>query len=195
LPRSRDCAIIGNVTSSIAAEFRRYKLLGEAAIAQVNEADLARAAGEDNSIAVVVWHIAGNLRSRFTDFLTTDGEKPWRNRDEEFEERVVTRQELLAKWESGWQALFSALASLTDAELDRTVTIRGRPLVVSDALLRSLAHTSYHVGQIVYIAKSLHGAAWQTLSIPKGASATYNQNPGRETPEHHAAMLESRKPK
>jgi len=182
------------VTSSIAAEFRRYKSLGEAAIAQVNEADLAKAAGEDNSIAVIVWHIGGNLRSRFTDFLTTDGEKPWRDRDEEFEARSVTRQELLAKWESGWQALFGALTSLTDADLDRNVTIRGRPLAVSDALLRSLAHTSYHVGQIVYIAKSLNGTAWQTLSIPKGASATYNQNPGRETPEHHAAMLESRKP-
>jgi hypothetical protein len=160
----------------------------------MNEADLAKAAGEDNSIAVIVWHIGGNLRSRFTDFLTTDGEKPWRNRDKEFEARVVTREELLAKWESGWQALFGALASLTDADLDRKVTIRGRPLAVSDALLRSLAHTSYHVGQIVYIAKSLKGTAWQTLSIPKGASAAYNQSPGRETPEHHAAMLESRKP-
>ncbi len=182
------------MVSSIAAEYRRYKSLGEAAITQVNEADLAKAVGEDNSIAVIVWHIGGNLRSRFTDFLTSDGEKPWRNRDEEFESRVVTRQELLAKWESGWQALFDALASLTDADLDRNVTIRGRPLAVSDALLRSLAHTSYHVGQIVYIAKALNGTAWQTLSIPKGASAAYNQNPGRETPERHAAMLESRKP-
>jgi hypothetical protein len=184
-----------SVIASTTAEFRRYKSLGEAAIAQVNEADLARATGEDNSIAVIVWHIGGNLRSRFTDFLTTDGEKPWRNRDEEFEARMVTREELLAKWESGWQALFGALATLTDTDLDREVTIRGRPLVVSDALLRSLAHTSYHVGQIVYVAKSLNGAAWQTLSIPKGASAAYNQNPGRETPDHHAAMLESRKPK
>ena len=189
LPR-RGCAIIGNVTSSIAAEFRRYKSLGEAAIAQVNEADLAKVAGEDNSIAVIVWHIGGNLRSRFTDFLTADGEKPWRNRDEEFEARVVTREELLAKWESGWQALFGALASLTDADLDRNVTIRGRPLAVSDALLRSLAHTSYHVGQIVYLAKEGAGGGWTSLSIPKGQSAAFNQNPQGQKPGEHVARLE-----
>jgi hypothetical protein len=181
------------VIASIAAEFRRYKSLGDAAIAQVSDADLARAAGEDNSIAVVVWHIAGNLRSRFTDFRTTDGEKPWRNRDEEFVARIVTRQELLDKWESGWAALFTALAALTDADFDQTVTIRSQPLTISDALLRALAHVSYHVGQIVYIAKSCRGSAWQTLSIPKGGSRAYNLNPGRETPEHHAAMLERRK--
>jgi uncharacterized damage-inducible protein DinB len=181
------------VIATITAEYRRYKSLGETAIAQLDEADLARASGEDNSIAVIVWHIGGNLRSRFTDFLTTDGEKPWRDRDEEFEARVVTRSELLAKWELGWQALFEALASLTDDDLEKNVTIRGRPLAVSEALLRSLAHTSYHVGQIVYIAKSLRGAAWQTLSIPKGASKTYNANPGRESADQHAAMLDRRR--
>ena len=189
------CAIIGTVISSIAAEYRRYKSLGEAAIAQLSDADLVRASDESNSIAVIVWHIAGNLKSRFTDFQTTDGEKPWRNRDEEFAARVVTREELLAKWKSGWEALLNALAPLTDADLDRKVTIRGQPLTVSDALLRSLAHTSYHVGQIVYIAKSCRGAEWQTLSIPKGGSRAYNQNPGRETGEHHAAMLDRRKAK
>jgi hypothetical protein len=181
------------VIESIAAEFRRYKTLGEAAIAQVDEADLSRASGEDNSIAVVVWHIAGNLRSRFTDFRTSDGEKPWRNRDEEFVARTVTRHELLEKWESGWAALFSALAPLTDADFSKTVTIRNQPLAISDALLRALAHISYHVGQIVFIAKSCRGSVWQTLSIPKGGSQAYNLNPGRETPEHHAAMLERRK--
>ena len=176
--------------TSVVAEYRRYKSLGEAAIGQLQDADLTRAGDENNSIAVIVWHISGNLRSRFTDFRTTDGEKPWRDRDEEFAERLVPRAELLAKWEAGWDALFGALAELTDADLGQTVTIRGQSLSIADALLRSLAHTSYHVGQIVYLAKSFRGSEWRTLSIPKGGSAAYNRNPGRETPEHHAAMLE-----
>ena len=192
LPPSPDCVIIGIVIASIAAEFRRYKLLGEAAIAQVGDADFARAPEESNSIATIVWHIGGNLKSRFTDFRTADGEKPWRNRDEEFEARVVSREELLAKWASGWETLFGALASLSDADLDKTVTIRGQPFTISDALLRSLAHTSYHVGQIVYVAKSMRGSEWRTLSIPKGGSKTYNQNPSRENAEHHAAALKQR---
>jgi hypothetical protein len=168
------------VLASVVKEYRRYKSLGEAAIAQVQDADLTRAVDESNSIAVIVWHISGNLRSRFTDFRISDGEKPWRNRDEEFLERVVSRAELLAKWEAGWAAVFGALAELKDADLEKTVTIRGQSLTIADALLRSVTHTSYHVGQIVYLAKSFRGADWQTLSIPKGASAAYNQNPDRE---------------
>ena len=166
--------------SSVITEYRRYKALGEGAIGQVQDADLTRAVDESNSIAVIVWHISGNLRSRFTDFRTADGEKPWRNRDEEFLERVVPRAELLAKWEAGWEALFGALAGLTDANLAQTVTIRGQSLSIADALIRSLAHTSYHVGQIVYLAKSFRGSDWRTLSIPKGGSAAYNLNPDRE---------------
>jgi hypothetical protein len=159
---------------SITAEYRRYKQLGEGAFAQVSDEELARAAsGDDNSIAMIAWHIAGNLRSRFVDFQTTDGEKPWRNRDEEFAERTVSRQELLDKWEDGWRALFAALEPLSDANLNDVVTIRQQPLAIHQALHRSLAHTSYHVGQIVYLAKMFRGAAWRSLSIPKGASAAF----------------------
>ncbi len=178
--------------SSIVAEFRRYKALGEAAIAQVSEADLTRAPEDSNSIAVIVWHIGGNLASRFTEFRTTDGEKPWRNRDDEFVARTVTRQELSTKWESGWEALLTALASLTDDDLDQQVTIRGQPHTIADALLRALGHITYHVGQIVYVAKSLRGAEWRTLSIPKGGSAGYNRNPRNESAARHAATLEGR---
>jgi uncharacterized damage-inducible protein DinB len=167
--------------ASIKAEYRRYKGLGEDAIAQLTDDDLARAyTNGSNSIAVIVWHISGNLRSRFTDFRTTDGEKSWRNRDEEFENRIVTRAELLEKWNAGWDTLFAALDALSDADLDQQVTIRQQPLAIGDALHRSLAHTSYHVGQIVYIAKWICGPEWSSLTIPKGGSAAYNQHPTRD---------------
>ena len=182
-----------SLTSSITAEFRRYKALGEAAIAQVDETDFARVgAGECNSIATIVWHISGNLRSRFTDFRTTDGEKPWRNRDEEFESRVVSRGDLMAKWEAGWTELFATLSSLRDADLHENVVIRQQPCAIHEALHRALAHVSYHVGQIVSIAKTIRGDGWRNLSIPKGGSAAYNQNPHRETPDNHAAVIRTR---
>ena len=184
---------MSDIISSIAAEYRRYKALGQAAIAQLSDAELARPeAGESNSIAVVVWHISGNLKARFTDFRTADGEKPWRNRDEEFVDRVVTRGELLTKWESGWNVLLETLSTLTDEDLHQSVTIRGQSHSIHEALHRSLAHTTYHVGQIVYIAKAIRGEAWTSLSIPKGQSAAYNQNPHRETAEGHEAMLRKR---
>ena len=164
------------VIESISAEYRRYKQLGEGAFAQVTDADLSQAASaEDNSIAILVWHIAGNLKSRFTDFQSTDGEKSWRNRDEEFASRTVTREQLLARWEDGWHVLFTALDGLTDDDLHKIVTIRQQPLEVHQALHRSLAHTSYHVGQIVYLAKASRGSAWRSLSIPRGASAAFMQ--------------------
>jgi hypothetical protein len=169
---------MSSVISSIAAEYRRYQALGEAAIAQLSDAELARpSAGDSNSIVVIVRHIAGNLRSRFTDFRTTDGEKPWRNRDEEFEDRSLAREELLAEWVSGWETLFTALDGLTDDDLHQAVTIRGHSHSIHEALHRSLAHTSYHVGQIVYIAKSIHSEDWRSLSIPRGQSAAFGQNP------------------
>ena len=184
---------MSDLISSIAAEYRRYKALGQAAIAQVSDAELAQPnAGDSNSIAVLVWHVSGNLTARFTDFRTTDGEKPWRNRDEEFVDRVVTREELLTKWESGWEVLFATLGTLTDADLHLSVTIRGQSNSIHQALHRSLAHTTYHVGQIVYLAKAIRGEEWKNLSIPKGQSAAYNQNPDRETPEGQAAMLRKR---
>jgi uncharacterized damage-inducible protein DinB len=161
----------------VRAEFLRYKALAEKAIAQLNDAELsARPSGGGNSIATICWHVSGNLRSRFTDFLTTDGEKPWRQRDEEFEPRTVAQAELLAKWEQGWDVLFDSLARLNDGHLEATVTIRGQTLRVREALLRALAHVSYHAGQIVYAAKIARGSDWEYLSIPPGRSVEYNQH-------------------
>jgi hypothetical protein len=172
-----------NVLESIDSEYRRYKQLAERAMEQLGEADLSREGpGDGLSIATICWHISGNLRSRFTDFLTSDGEKPWRNRDEEFLPRCVSRTELVTNWNHGWEALFGALAALDDGHLTRTVTIRGQPLRVDEALHRSLAHTSYHVGQIVYLAKAMRGTAWTYLSIAPGQSAAYNAAPDRERP-------------
>lgn len=169
---------------SVEGEYRRYKKLAEGACAQVSDAELCEAPPADfaNSIATISWHVSGNLQSRFTDFRTSDGEKPWRAREEEFAARAVTRAELLAKWETGWTALFGTLASLTDADLSSTVTIRQQPLKVHEALNRSLAHVSYHVGQIVYLAKMMKAGGWSSLSIPPGQSAAYNQNPNKERP-------------
>lgn len=156
------------VVAAIEAEYRRYEKLAEDAMAQLDEPALSRAdAAGSNSIAVIVWHVSGNLASRFTDFLTTDGEKPWRHRDEEFVDRTVTRDEITAKWKHGWAILFDTLAGLTDAHLNHTVTIRGQALTVIEALVRSLAHTSSHAGQIVYLAKAMRGDQWRNQSIPK----------------------------
>ena len=174
---------MNQIVSSVQAEYLRYKGLAEGAIAQLSDADLVvPGPGNGNSIAVLCWHLAGNFRSRFTDFLTSDGEKPWRRREEEFSRRAVTKDELLAYWEGGWAVLLDALGRLTDADLDRQVAIRGQPLRVIEALLRSLAHASYHVGQIVFLAKALRGADWRYLSIPPGGSAAYNANPAFEKP-------------
>ena len=163
-----------DLVESIAAEYRRYKQLGEGAFAQLTDDDeLSRAAPDDNSVAMLVWHISGNLKSRFVEFQTAEGEKPWRNRDEEFVERTVTRQQLLERWEDGWNALFTVLDALSDGSLNEIVTIRQQPLAIHQALHRSLAHTSYHVGQIVYTAKAFRGQGWKSLSIPKGASAAF----------------------
>lgn len=175
---------------SIEEEFKRYKALAEAAFAQVPEAALsASGLNAGNSLAVMCWHISGNLKSRFTDFLTTDGEKQWRKRDEEFEARSVARGELLQKWNEGWDALLGTLAGLRDDDLTKTVTIRGQGLAVHEALHRSLAHTSYHVGQIVYLAHAMVGTEWTYLSIPPGGSAAYNADPKMEKPGAHAAKV------
>jgi hypothetical protein len=172
------------IISSIEGEWRRYKALGEGAFRQLQDDELARSApGGGNSVAVIVWHLAGNLKSRFTDFLTADGEKPWRDRDSEFESRSgVTRAELLEKWNDGWAALFTAIEPLSDEDLSRTVIIRGEKFPVHEALLRLVAHTSYHVGQIVYLAKEFRGNGWDSLSIPPGKSAEFNRNPGGQRP-------------
>ena len=165
---------MASIIESFRGEYLRYKALAEAAIAQVDEAALcATDAAGSNSIAVICWHISGNLRSRFTDFLTTDGEKPWRHRDEEFDERSVTREALLEKWNAGWSVLLQTLETLADDQVHARVTIRGQTMSVHEALTRSLAHLSSHVGQIVYIAKGQCGASFTSLSIPRGASDTF----------------------
>lgn len=178
------------IVQSISSEYRRYKALAESALEQVPESALSQIGPSGgNSLATICWHVSGNLQSRFTDFLTSDGEKPWRQREEEFAARQVSRGELLAKWNQGWDTLLTALAHLTDADLTKTVTIRGTVLTVHEALHRSLAHTSYHVGQIVYVAHAIRGKDWRYLSIPPGQSDTYNANPTDETAESHAKRL------
>ena len=158
------------------AAFRSNKGWADRAVAQLSDDKLHAALDPNtNSVAAIMKHVAGNLLSRWTDFLTTDGEKPWRDRDDEFVDTFATRDELIACWESGWQRLFDALAGLTAEDVGRTVTIRGEPHSVPLAVQRSLAHCGYHVGQIVLIARILAGDAWATITIPRGASASYNQ--------------------
>jgi uncharacterized damage-inducible protein DinB len=170
-----------DVVASIEGEFKRYRKLGEGAFGQVSDADLGRAAaGNGNSMASLIQHVSGNFLSRFTDFLTTDGEKPWRDRESEFAARPAAREDLRALWESGWRALEGTLAALTDADLGRSVAIRGQALFVREALHRSLAHAAYHVGQMVMLGRSLRGDQWRFLSIPPGQSAEYNRAPSLE---------------
>ena len=162
-------------------EYARYKVLGEKALAQIPEAALNQPLRTElNSAAMIVRHVGGNLRSRFTDFLTSDGEKPWRDRETEFETRPYTRAEVEEWWTAGWTVLFHEVGALTEADLNREVTIRGLTLTVHAALCRSLAHTALHVGQLILLARWLHEGEWQSLSIPKGQSAQYNLNPTRE---------------
>ena len=166
---------------SIEGEYRHYKALAEGAMDQLSPEELCSyAIGSEHSIITLVWHISGNLRSRFTEFLSSDGEKSWRGRDSEFESRQTSRAELVQKWENGWNVLFGTLAELDDDDLNRTVSIRSVPLDVHEALHRSLAHASYHVGQIVYVAKSLRGDAWQYLSIPPGESEAWRSKEFRK---------------
>jgi len=156
--------------------FRGYKRLAEGTFAQLRDADFFRSPDPESlCVALLVKHITGNQRSRFTDFLTTDGEKPDRHRDQEFEiNPEVTREELMRWWEDGWNRVFQALAALQPTDLLRTVHIRGEPHSVVQALQRALAHYAYHVGQIVYVGKHIRQGEWKTLSIPKGKSAEYN---------------------
>jgi uncharacterized damage-inducible protein DinB len=166
-------------------EYRRYRLIGERALAQIPDEALNHVpAAEANSAAMIVFHVSGNLKSRFTDFLTTDGEKPWRARDVEFVDRTCSRAEVDALWSAGWGVLESTLATLSTADLERTVTIRKQELSVHAALCRSLAHMSYHVGQIVLLARMTADQPWRYISIPKGGSDAYNATPtGEKAPQ------------
>ncbi len=156
--------------------FRYYKKLAEGAMEQVTDEQLLAVLDpEMNSIAVIVKHMAGNMRSRWTDFLTSDGEKPDRNRDSEFVEPPATRAELLKLWESGWKILFGALEPLSAEDVNRTVLIRGEKHSVMQAINRQIAHYAYHCGQIVFLAKHFQSARWKSLSVPRGQSAKFNQ--------------------
>ena len=167
---------------SIRGEYRRYRRMLELACDQVDTECMFRAPdASTNPIAIIVGHLADNLRSRFTDFLTTDGEKPWRERDAEFEDPGLERDALFARLGEAWATLEGALDEVaTRGALDTEITIRGQPLSVIEALHRSLAHTAYHVGQIVLLARSAVGEDWKTLSIPRGGSAAYAANPTLE---------------
>ena len=162
--------------ADIRRAFRNYRQLAETAIVQIEDAQLSSTLGhDDNSIAVIMQHVAGNLRSRFLDFLTTDGEKADRNRDAEFETHsTTTRDALMAEWNGAWDILLRELDALTPADLDRTVHIRREPFAVIEALDRAATHVAYHVGQIVFLAKHMAGTNWTSLSIPKGKSAEFS---------------------
>lgn len=156
-------------------QFNYYKQIGDKTFEQVEDEKLFYRFNEDsNSIAIIVQHLWGNMLSRWTDFLTSDGEKEWRQRDAEFEEVVKTREELLKKWEEGWNCLFNALDSLTEEDFFKTVYIRNQGHSVMEAINRQLAHYPYHIGQIVYIGKMLATNEWKSLSIPKNKSTDYN---------------------
>ena len=163
---------------SIKTEYKRYKKVTEGAVMQVKDSDLTKVLGsEENSISITMCHIAGNLKSRFTDFLTSDGEKPWRKRDQEFIQKDFNREELLKFWEEGWTVLFNTLDTLEEDDLGITVQIRGYDWIVIDAINRSISHIAYHVGQIVLLARIFVGYEWKYLSVPKGMTEEYNKNP------------------
>jgi Protein of unknown function (DUF1572) len=154
-----------------------YKELGDKTFAQLTDADFHYQPNEaSNSIAIIIQHTAGNMLSRWTDFLTSDGEKEWRNRDTEFEEQHLSKQQLIEFWEKGWQCLLDALNALTEDDLLKTIYIRSEGLLVVDAINRQLAHYPYHVGQIIYVAKIITNNNWQNLSIAKGNSSQFNNH-------------------
>jgi hypothetical protein len=160
---------------STGKQFRYYKSIGEKAIAQLEPEQLFTAPNEDsNSVAVIVQHLHGNMLSRWTDFLISDGEKPWRKRDEEFENILKDKDALMNAWNEGWKRLFDTLDALKPEDLSKIVYIRNEGCMIIDAINRQLAHYPYHVGQIVYVAKMLKKTSWDSLSIPKNKSAEFN---------------------
>ncbi len=168
--------MIENYYADAIASFRNYKKMAERAVVQVSDEEFFEMIdSEANSIALVIKHIAGNLRSRWTDFLTTDGEKDFRDRDTEFEVIGDTRESLMTLWEAGWQILFTNIEPLTADDFSRSVTIRGEPHTVVEAINRQLTHYAYHIGQIVLLAKHFKSADWKTLSVPKNRSAEFNK--------------------
>ncbi|MEM8969860.1 MAG: DUF1572 family protein [Bacteroidota bacterium] len=167
--------MIENYLQSVKKQFAYYRSLGDKTFAQLSEPELFwEYSADNNSVAIIVNHLSGNMLSRWTDFLTTDGEKEWRQRDEEFEDQIKTREELLDKWNKGWDRLFQALGSVNTDNFNEVVYIRNMGHTVVEAINRQLAHYAYHVGQITYLGKMIRGEQWQSLSVPKGGSKTYN---------------------
>jgi len=161
---------------SVKKQFEYYKMLGERTFEQVPDEKLFWQLNEEsNSISTIVKHLHGNMLSRWTDFLTSDGEKEWRKRDEEFDNDITTKKELIAKWNEGWECLFNAINPLTDDDLEKEIYIRNMGHSISEAINRQLAHYPYHIGQIVFIGKIIQNESWNSLSIPKGESKVYNK--------------------
>lgn len=164
-----------NFLSSAIKQFEYYKLLGEKTFSQLEAEKLFwQYNAESNSIATIVKHLHGNMLSRWTEFLTTDGEKEWRNRDAEFENDIQTKEKILELWNKGWQCLFEAIKALSDEDLSKIIYIRNQGQTVTEAINRQLCHYSYHVGQIVFVGKMICNESWQSLSIPKGSSQQFN---------------------
>ncbi len=162
--------------SSIHFEFNRYKILGDKTFAQLADEDIhVRPEEEDNSIAVIVKHISGNMLSRWTNFLTEDGEKTWRHRESEFEDTFESKADMIKAWERGWECLFEALHSVNEDNFQTKVFIRGEAHSIPQAIHRQLAHYAYHIGQIVFLGKMIKGSEWVSLSIPKGGSDDFNK--------------------
>ena len=162
--------------SGIIKQFEYYKSLGDKTFAQINDEQMHfKPNNYSNNISIIVKHIVGNMLSRWTNFLTEDGEKQWRNREGEFEDTYTSKKEMIAAWEKGWQCLFDTITSLNAESLKQTILIRNQEQTVIDAIHRQLAHYPYHIGQIVYLGTSIKGDHWQSLSIPKGESNTYNK--------------------
>lgn len=165
-----------NYLESIQKQFQYYKSLGDKTFEQLQEKDLFWQYNEaSNSIAIIVKHLWGNMLSRWTDFLTTDGEKTWRDREAEFEADILDRDEMIAKWEAGWSCLFNALDTINNQNFDKPVYIRNQGHTIVEAINRQLSHYAYHVGQIVFIGRMIQDEQWKSLSIPKGESEKYNQ--------------------
>ena len=163
--------------TSIIKQFQYYKLLGDKTFTQISDNDIHWQFNEgSNSVAIIVKHLVGNMLSRWTNFLTEDGEKTWRHRDDEFVDSFASKEEMLASWENGWQCLFNAIEPLIEANLEHIIYIRNLGHTVTEAINRQLAHYAYHTGQIVHLGKMINGNAWESLSIPKGNSTAYNKN-------------------
>lgn len=165
-----------NYITSALTEFKRYKMLGDKAFIQLSEPDFHwKYAESDNSIAIIVKHMAGNMHSRWTDFFTEDGEKSWRNREMEFKDPQITKKEILVAWETGWQCVFEAVNGINKGNIDTPILIRTEKHTIIAAINRQLAHYASHVGQIVLLGKIIKGKDWVSLSIPKGGSEAYNK--------------------